>query len=101
MTKSTFTIYDAISGNYEGFHNPTNLWNGWNNPCFNKETTIEILDQLVSTEEDIFLQYTFDGDNLVITDDYEPYTIEPTIINGVNYYSIGNFEWCWSEVTNN
>ena len=86
-------------------HDPTNLWNGWNNPQFTLEQAQLFVDWTNAPEQketwasDMPEKFYFRDDRLFSTwldeDETNEQEIHPHEINGTMYYGIGNWSWCW------
>lgn len=79
----------TIDGISQGSH-----WNGWECPYFTFENAMKLKDLFgkngflkYNKKKDVFI---FDSKN----DDREEF--EPVFIDGIKYYAIGAFSWCWN-----
>lgn len=111
MKQGLFTTLDECEGarRYNGYFDPTNLWNGFAVPFFTRETAAKILaDLAIDLKADIekgnFYEYMW-GFNEV--DKYFLYTdwcytgtnfVKVNIIDGMELYCIGGMEWTWAEI---
>lgn len=111
MYKQNIFSIDALGASeYKGYHLPDDLWNGWENPLFEKD----VAEQLVKDQKALFDQcgdvdrFEWDGDILiqispeeegVYRERVQQFTIE---FEGEKktVYPIGNHSWCWSAENN-
>jgi len=109
--KSLFTLdyFDDDQPHIEGITFDS-TWNGWDCPYFTYENSL-LISKILKDDE----QYCIDNDIAINTLTYDPVKdafiyidgcypdegeeITPSIIDGVKYYPIGAFSWCWTEVT--
>ena len=88
-------------------HDPTDLWNGWNNPKFTRAQAEKFIawihapEQKETWKDSMPENFKFVGDTLFTNWTYdngeetEWETIEPDMIAGVPHYGIGSWSWCW------
>ncbi len=101
--KDTFTFDDE--NYYEGYHDPSKLWNGFNTPAFE----IAAIDELIKffdehPENETRLEWVYKGDATLPTlrvweSDFDPYDVEemPTDTEDGNkiLYPLGAYGWVW------
>jgi hypothetical protein len=97
----------------EMLHDPTDLWNGWNNPKFTLEQAQTFIawtnapEQEKTWKQDMPETFFFNNDvngnaRLFTCWKYHDDTqsdieeMKPEEIDGVNYYGIGSWSWCWT-----
>jgi hypothetical protein len=104
MVKSTFTIDGKIL--LDGWHDPYVDWNGWRTPSFRLEDIMEWLKATRAKEQELGfewpIRWSLVGDTLRVypseadwADEFEGHSIEG--LDG-QWYSVGAFSWCWTEV---
>lgn len=95
-TPTTFTL--AGEGNFVGI-NQNAEWNGWACPLFTIDVVKQIADLVAEQNGDeIEDRLTVHDDGTVTyfyAEDGETETMPTTTIDGVTYYSVMNFSWCW------
>ena len=109
--KALFSMdcFDNDQPNIEGITYGSH-WNGWACPYFTYENGLLIAKLLNDDEQWCIdrdlpvskLIYLGTKDAFMYIDGCYPdegEEITPSIIDGVKYYPIGAFGWCWSEVT--
>jgi hypothetical protein len=91
----------------ELLHDPTDLWNGWNNPKFNFEQAQLFIDWTNAPEQKTTWRNIDNPERFSIVDGqifctYTGYENETDVqeikaeeIDGVKYYGIGNWAWVW------
>ena len=104
MEHCFFTLESEIF--VKGIFNPSDRWNGWAKPLLPLASVVKVAEWLANCEAN-----PADGGVVTIVngvpqwvevndDGYiVPTPIDPTIVEGVEYYSIGAGGWCWYEVT--
>ena len=98
-----------VNDGYEQFEGITlgQTWNGWQCPQFDLANVTKILEG-IGTKEDAmkcsFSYYEYDSVYDVIIEtifwDGKIEAIDiskPILVDGVKYYAIGCFNWCWSK----
>jgi hypothetical protein len=106
MEKGFFTLEGEII--VEGVHNPQSRWNGWAMPLLPLASVVKVAEWLESIGAEIEnggFPVVIDGvphwkslDEMTETT-VETHRIDPTVIDGVEYFSIGAGGWCWDEYT--
>ncbi|NCV44296.1 MAG: hypothetical protein EBX09_07275 [Actinobacteria bacterium] len=95
-TPTTFTL--AGEGNFVGINQDLG-WNGWACPLFTIDVVKQIADLVAEQSgDDIEDRLTVHDDGTVTyfyAEDGETETMPTTTIDGVTYYSVMNFAWCW------
>jgi hypothetical protein len=88
-------------------HDPTDLWNGWNNPKFTRAQAEKFIAWMHSPaqaeiwKESMPENFKFENDKLFTSWSYdnneqtEWEEITPEMINGIPHYGIGSWSWCW------
>jgi len=92
-------------------YDPTDLWNGWHNPLFTIEQAKKIISYMAANGNFLYEEdsYSTDGVNIYYhlhDTNWRTYDgstpkkmnteqVMPEIINGVKYYKIGYWSWCW------
>ena len=100
MRKTKFQINEDKV--FEGYSADT-FWNGWDEPCFTKETAQQVLDYYLNQEckesaadwRECF-QEVLDSEDKIIFSKLTPINLE----NGETVYDF-SFGYCWSEVEDN
>ena len=88
---------------YEGYHIPTERWNGFATPVFDKKTTLKILRDV--NKQDKNMAYKAEGDKIFIWDKHNSPDVEDweevgplnITIDGMNMYGPGSYSWIWDE----
>jgi len=98
LKKAVFSmdcLPDGKEGNIDGMTYGY-TWNGWACPYFTYENAM----RLAELAPDLHLWYYIEKDSFITTDEsYDPQEFEAMIIDGVKYYPIGNYSWCWFDMT--
>jgi hypothetical protein len=107
MEKAVFTLEGEIF--VEGIHNPHKRWNGWAMPLLPLASVVKVAEWLESIGANVAdggIPVVIDGvphweslDEMTETT-VETHRIDPTVIDGVEYFSIGAGGWCWDDVPN-
>lgn len=85
--------FDSIELN--GYHNPTNDWNGFAQPYLPIDVLQKMNDQISSAEPDDYgFKFTIEGDHVVYSYYEHNEDCQPIEIDGVKYYSVG-LGMCW------
>lgn len=98
--KAYFNI-DLQDEYYEGYHIPSERWNGWAVPYFVKE----VIDKLINAMQEHEIKIVFDEKNekyivsFKDSDEIEEYTKEiiETAEGKKEVYSVGGGSWIWYE----
>lgn len=92
-----FTL--AGDGNFAGIHDPKNTWNGFANPAFTLDVVRQIaalvaemngddIDDVLTVHDDGQVTYYY-------AEDGETETMPTIVVDGVTYFAVMNWEWCW------
>lgn len=100
LTPATFTL--AGEGNFAGIHDPSDTWNGYANPLFTLEVAREIADLVAEQNgddvEDVLTVHDDGRVTYFYAEDGETETMPTVVVDGVTYFAVMNFAWCWSVV---
>lgn len=84
---------------FKGLHNPSNRWNGWDNPLIAKEYVNDVLEILHCDYQIAKME----GDNVYLQDlqydDVEAEILEPIEIDGIIYYDFGWLGLCFESMS--
>lgn len=103
MERALFTIDGETD--FEGWHDPTERWNGFACPRFPLDTVARIAEWLRAenargeAQEEIVV----DGDRVVVRwldgeDEGEGEALAPVLVDGTPLYPVGSYGWTWTVV---
>lgn len=101
LVKDKFYI-DGVGPEFDGYHDPSVLWNGWECPFFTKEVADEITKTF--TDESVTFEYDESGKKYIITwngEDTEevPMTRRETVDGELDLFPLGYYGWCWNKAS--
>lgn len=101
LVKDKFYI-DGVGPEFDGYHDPSVLWNGWECPFFTKEVADEITKTF--TDESVTFEYDEAGKKYIITwngEDTEevPMTRRETVDGELDLFPLGYYGWCWNKAS--
>lgn len=82
FVKARFELSDYSEESFEGYHNPTKTWNGWNVPSFTKTVSQEVI---------AYLNTMCEEDAVLTDDDISPNGHTP---NGEPLFTVAS-GFCW------
>lgn len=104
MRKATFWIDE--DGEFEGYHDPENKWNGHAVPYFTKETAEKVLETIakeyrlnpdVKPSEQFYWGFNSHDNYFLYANAYGEGSeyVYPIQYEGQDLYCIGGYEWAW------
>jgi hypothetical protein len=81
--------------------NPHNLWNGWAQPTFTKETAIKILEESKYQKASQQLRNHKEGEFSFVVNDYGNGDVEEATLYLSDDGSVSFYGWCWELCDNN